>query len=156
MRNKGVVILASFYDAIKPLADADRLQLYDAICNYGIDGKPPDLPPHLQGYFLLIKPNIDSSQNRYRQAVENGGKGGAPKGNQNASKNKQPDIQPENNQTNNHDIEKEKEIEKEIDSEREKYTEGDSKGERVKTAEMHLEDRKTEMLKLLEESMQNV
>ena len=63
--------------------------------------KPSDLPPIVNSLFILMKPNIDSSNNRYSASVENGKKGGAPKGNQNAKK-KQPknnqSIQPQNKQ----------------------------------------------------------
>ena len=44
------------------------------------------------GLWLSLKPTIDSSIKKYIQSVENGKKGGAPKGNNNASK------QPKNNQ----------------------------------------------------------
>ena len=97
----GVVITVSMYEAIKPLPDNERLQLYDAVTTYGIEKKAPKLTGYLQSIFTLMKPNIDSSQNRYRATQENGSKGGAPKGNQNARK---PKNNQTNNQTNNHDI----------------------------------------------------
>ena len=76
---KGVVYLASYHEAIRPLDDADRLMMYDAILDYGILGTQTDkLPPRLQGFFALIKPNIDSSKNRYNAAVKNGNLGGRP------------------------------------------------------------------------------
>ena len=72
--------------------------MYDAIMKYGLFGEVIDLPRHLRSNFKLLKPNIDASINRHIASVENGKKGGAPKGNQNASKDrKQPKIQPENN-----------------------------------------------------------
>jgi len=75
----GVVYLESFHEAIRPLTDGDRLMMYDAIMDYGIYAVIPDgLPAHLKGYFALMKPNIDSSKNRYNAAVENGKKGGRP------------------------------------------------------------------------------
>ena len=86
---KGVVIQASFYEAMRILPDTERLALYDAICGYGINGEEPqDLPPTIAGYFALMRPNIDSSIRRYNASVANGRNGGAPKGNQNASKKK--------------------------------------------------------------------
>lgn len=93
---KGVLIQPSFYEAMKGLPDTERLSLYDSICEYSLNGKPPDnLSPMASSLFILMKPNIDSSNKRYRASVENGKKGGAPKGNKNAKK------QPKNNQTNN-------------------------------------------------------
>ena len=75
----GVVYLESFHDAIRPLEDTDRLTMYDTIFDFGIYGILPDnLPPHLRGYFSLIRPVIESSKNRYVAAVENGKKGGRP------------------------------------------------------------------------------
>jgi len=75
----GVVYLASFHEAIRPLQDNDRLKVYDAVLDYGIyDALPEELPAHLQGYFALMKPNIDTAKNRYNAAVENGKKGGRP------------------------------------------------------------------------------
>ena len=46
----------------------------------------PNLPPLLNALFLAFKPIIDNSISNYDAAVENGKKGGAPKGNQNARK----------------------------------------------------------------------
>lgn len=79
---------------MKILPDAERLQLYDAICEYSLNGKEPEsISPIANSLFILMRPNIDSSNKRYRASVENGKKGGPPKGNQNARK------QPKNNQT---------------------------------------------------------
>ncbi len=111
---KAALILPSYYEAIKDLPDADRLALYDCLVRYGLYGDEIELPLHLKGYFILMKPSIDTSRSRYDAAHANGSKGGAPKGNQNARK-----KQPENNQTNNQDsdYEEEKDLEeKEIDS----------------------------------------
>ncbi len=98
---KGVVFPPSFYEAIKGLEPHERLAEYEAVLEYGLNGRLPNLSPALNGYFLLMQPFIDASQRRYATAVENGKKGGAPKGNQNAAKH----MQPENNQTDNHDNE---------------------------------------------------
>ena len=84
MSDKGVVFLPSFYDAMKDLPDSDRLQLYDAIVNYGLFRTPIELSPICSSLFSLIRPIIDSSQRRYDAAVENGKKppkpGKAPRG----------------------------------------------------------------------------
>ena len=92
----GVVITLSMFEAIDPLPDEDRLAMYDAVARYGIKKKVPTLSGYLKSIFAVMKPNIDSSQNRYRASTENGAKGGAPIGNQNARKSR-----PKNNQTNN-------------------------------------------------------
>ena len=73
-------MLPSYYDAIRPLSSEDRLRMYDALMDYAFAGKyPEDLPPLLNGYFVLLKPNIDSSVSKYAASVENGKKGGRPK-----------------------------------------------------------------------------
>ena len=80
MSKAGFVIFPSYYDAIRPLSNEDRLRMYDALMDYAFAGKyPEDLPPLLNGYFVLLKPNIDSSMLKYAASVENGKKGGRPK-----------------------------------------------------------------------------
>lgn len=81
----------SFYDAIKMLDDSDRLQLYDAIVSYGLDGiEPQNLTGITAAFFIAFRPNLDNSRKQY----ENGRKGGAPKGNSNAAKTRQRTITP--------------------------------------------------------------
>jgi len=89
--------------------------MYDALMDYAFAGKcPEDLPPLLNGYFVLLKPNIDSSMLKYAASVENGKKGGRPK--------KKPDENPVQTQRkpSNKPVEKqEKEKEKEMELEKE-------------------------------------
>ena len=113
---KAVLIQPSFYESMKVLPDNERLRLYDAICEYSLNGiVPDDLPPITNSFFLLMKPNIDASNKRYRASSSNGKTGGAPLGNQNAKK------QPKNNQTkqpkNKQDLDYE--LEYDLDSEKE-------------------------------------
>lgn len=84
---KGVVIQQSFYEAAQILEPMERLQLYEAVFRYGVEGIEPDgLSPVSHSLFTLIRPNVDTSGNRYQARCENAQKGGAPKGNQNARK----------------------------------------------------------------------
>lgn len=118
----GFVFLPSYYEAISNLPDAERLALYDALCMFGLYGEEPaNLPPMAKGFFILIRPNIESSKARYKANTENGRKGGAPKGNKNAKK--QPknnpettEIQPKNNQ----DMDKENDMDIDKDGDKEK------------------------------------
>ena len=142
---RGVVILPSYYEAIKDLPDSERILMYDAMVCYGLYGEVIDLPPILKSMFTLIKPNIDSSQNRHKASTENGKKGGAPEGNQNARK-KQPENNQTNNQTDNQDIEKEKEKDSDYESEAER----DSKGETPFAREAAFEDKRNLALSMLE------
>ena len=74
------VFYKSFYDAIKKIPEEFQLELYNAIFNYSLEGiEPTNLSDIPQAMFTLIRPNIDSSQRRYKASVENGKKGGRPK-----------------------------------------------------------------------------
>ena len=89
---EGFVFQPSYYASMSNLPDNERLALYDALCRYGLYGEMPEgLPPIANGFFMLMQPTVDASKKRYATSVENGRKGGAPKGNQNAKK------QPKNN-----------------------------------------------------------
>ena len=75
----GFTMLPSYYEALRPLPDDQRLQMYDAIMDYAFLGKEPEhLPPILAGYFHLMRPNIDNSVKHYSASVTNGKKGGRP------------------------------------------------------------------------------
>ena len=75
--SKGVLIQASFYEAMQVLPDQERLQLYDGICEYTLKGiLPENLSPIAKSMFILMKPNIDSSAKKYTASVSNGKKGG--------------------------------------------------------------------------------
>lgn len=79
MAVRGFTMLPSYYEAIRPLSDAERLAMYDAIMDYVFTSKVPEgLSPILNGYFTLLRPNIDSSVKHYSASVENGEKGGRP------------------------------------------------------------------------------
>ena len=52
----------SYYEVIRPLPDDQRLAMLDAIMDYAFMGTEPNgLSPVLNGYFTLIRPNIDKS-----------------------------------------------------------------------------------------------
>lgn len=111
----GVLFLPSFHDAIKNLSNENRLLMYDAIVEYGLYGKIPDLPDELVGYFVLIRPTIDSSKRRYKAAVANGHHGGRPPKNQT---NKQSENQTEN-QSENQDFDLDYNFDFDSDAEKE-------------------------------------
>lgn len=93
------VFYRSFYEAITEVPEESQLELFKAICEYSLNNKLPKLENKISRViFKLIKPNIDSAKARYAASVENGKKGGAPKGNQNARKQpKTTQEQPKNN-----------------------------------------------------------
>lgn len=77
---RGFVMLPSYFEAISPLEDQDRLALYDAIMRYVFDDQEPmELQGVLKSLFTLLRPNIDSSIRQYRANVENGKRGGRPR-----------------------------------------------------------------------------
>ena len=81
------IFYKSFYDSIKKLDPQDQVQIYNAIFEYQFNGKEIELDGICESIFTLIIPQLKANNKRY----ENGKKGGAPKGNQNATK-KQPKI----------------------------------------------------------------
>lgn len=120
----GVVFYPSYYEAIKDLPDQERLGVYDAIMRYGLYGELVEMSSIVKTVFTLVKPNVDSSQNRYRAAKSNGSKGGRPRKNQTENQ-----IE---NQTQNQDTDSDSE--KEIDSEKEMEEEKESPGGNGETA----------------------
>ena len=81
------IFYRSFYESIKELDPLDQVQIYNAIFEYEFYKKNNELKGVCKSIFTLIIPQLIANDKRY----ENGKKGGAPKGNQNAKK------QPKNN-----------------------------------------------------------
>lgn len=87
--NKSFVFYKSFYEAISQIPPENQLEVYNAICKYSLEGKEPENLSGVAGaIFILIKPNIDSSQNRYKASIENGKRGGRPRKNGQNQENK--------------------------------------------------------------------
>ena len=88
MERESFVFYRSFRDAFRALDKDVRLRMYEAVIDYGLDL----IEPHFEGIekvlWILIRPQLEANNKRF----ENGCKGGAPIGNQNARK------QPKNNQ----------------------------------------------------------
>lgn len=99
----GFMFFSSYYEAIRPISEQDRLLLLDAILDYVFVRKEPDdLPAMLYGYFALLRPNLDSSIKRRAASVSNGRRGGRPSKSrrEKPSKNpaetqEKPDLKPE-------------------------------------------------------------
>jgi hypothetical protein len=77
MKKDTFVYYRSFWDAIQPRPDNERLALYDAIFLYAFDGKQSELQGVEHSIFTLIKPQIDANHRKW----ENGHKGGRPNSN---------------------------------------------------------------------------
>ena len=85
---KAFVFYRSFYEAATPLDDVHRLELFDAICEYGLNQTETEMKPFVKAMFTLIKPQIEANNTRY----ENGSKGGRPP-------KRKTETKPEQNQT---------------------------------------------------------
>ena len=98
--NDSFILYTSYYALIEGLTDEQLGQLTRAIFLYARDGKIIKLDPVVRMAFGFIIDDIKRNKAKYEEKVErwreNGRKGGAPKGNQNARK-KQP-VGCENNQ----------------------------------------------------------
>lgn len=77
------IFYRSFYEATKILPDKKRLKIYEMIIELGLNNhKIEEKDELIKSLFTLIEPQITANNDRYN----NGKKGGAPKGNQNAKK----------------------------------------------------------------------
>lgn len=114
----------SFYESLTYLKLEEKAKIYDAICNYALNGAIPSLDNALQSIFILIKPNLDASRKR----AENGSKGGK----QTQSKAKQPKSNPQAKSSKakqpTSNIKKEKEIKKDKELKIDKKTKKDKYG----------------------------
>ena len=80
----GFRLLSSYYEAIRPLPDEERLMLYDAVWDFGFLGEEPEnLPPLVNAVFIGLRENIRNSVRHYEKQTENGRKGGRPPKTQN-------------------------------------------------------------------------
>jgi hypothetical protein len=104
MRNT-FVFYRSFYEAIKDLPRDIQGEIYTAIMEYSLYGNETEnLKPIARSIFVLIKPQLDASYQRYI----NGSKGGRPKNeepNDNQEKTKQEPN--DNDNVNDNDFKKE-------------------------------------------------
>lgn len=90
------IFYRSFKESMSDLSDADKLIIYEAITDYSLDMKEPELTGFPKALFSLIRPFLDANTQRWK----NGCKGGAPRGNKNNRFSKSTtEVQPEVNQS---------------------------------------------------------
>lgn len=77
--NNGVIILRSYYEAIKTLSKREQNVMYSAIFEYVFDEIEPELSSKLIPIWMLIRPNLDHSIKKYNANKANGSKGGRPR-----------------------------------------------------------------------------
>ncbi|GAP70585.1 hypothetical protein BA6E_12517 [Bacteroidales bacterium 6E] len=76
------VFYRSFIDAIRTLPEGDQLILFNAIADFALDQKEPEMEGTIKGFWMLIRPNIEANNKRYengKRGAEHGIKGGRPK-----------------------------------------------------------------------------
>lgn len=107
------IFYRSFKESISDLSDSDKLVIYEAICDFSLDLKEPNLEGFPKALFKLMRPILEANIQRWR----NGCNGGAPKGNKNAVKQKVTDIkQPKRNRkTTEKQANKDKDVDKDKD-----------------------------------------
>ncbi len=65
----------SFWEAVKTLPKKDRLPVLEAIISYALDGEDPKgLTAGQSAFFLLVKPNLDSSRKKAASGKQGGSK----------------------------------------------------------------------------------
>lgn len=119
MEKVGFVFLPSYLEAIRALPREERLELFEALCTYGVEGTEPETDNGVvRAMMTLLKPNVEQSRKRYLASRENGSKGGRPRKNPG-------ETQPEPSESKEKDkeMEKEMEMDKEEERETEKETE---------------------------------
>ena len=80
-------IFKSLWEAIKELDPTEQAEMYNAIFQYQFTGELPNFKnKYLSIMFKSHLPTIDKMINNQKVKIENGKKGGAPKGNCNAKK----------------------------------------------------------------------
>ena len=114
-RTKNILIYDSIWDSIGDMTQNQIAELFIAISDWRLGIEPSFTEPTTKILFRQQLPLLEKQQKNYITKIENGKKGGAPTGNQNAIK--QPKTTENNlNQaetTENKHIEKEKEKDKE-------------------------------------------
>lgn len=91
-----LVIYRSFYEASKNMTPEEFKELWVNLLQYALDDEEPgDIQsPMAEAILTMAKPQLDANKSRQ----DNGKKGGAPEGNQNAKKQpKQPKVDLKNN-----------------------------------------------------------
>ena len=112
------VFYRSFKDSIAELSDKDKLLIYEAIADFSLDFKEPNLEGFPKALFKLMRPVLEANIQRWK----NGCNGGAPKGNKNAEKQNVAKVQNNQKQPKNNlsrtkkQANKDKDVDKDKDS----------------------------------------
>ena len=130
-----MVYYRSFRESLRELPPDLYKVVSETIFDYAFEGIAPgaDSNAVAKALFIAIKPIIDNAHNRYDACVENGRKGGAPKGSRNnpsgkaGEPNQRPNQRP--NQEPNQEPNLYKDKDKDVDKDKDIDSKGDCKGE---------------------------
>lgn len=124
-----MVYYRSFRESLRELPPDLYKVVSETIFDYAFEGIAPgaDSNAVAKALFIAIKPVIDNAHNRYDACVENGRKGGAPKGSRNnpSGKAAEPNQRPNQRPNQEPNLYKDKDVDKDKDIDRK----GDCKGE---------------------------
>lgn len=76
------IFYRSFFEAIEEISDAEKLEVFMAICQFSLNFDEPKLSGISKAIFTLIKPQLSANQSRWDNGCkggEHGIKGGRPK-----------------------------------------------------------------------------
>ena len=59
------IFYRSFFESTLPLDKEQKAELFDAVCNYALDGKLIELNGIAKGFFTLIKPQLDANRKKW-------------------------------------------------------------------------------------------
>lgn len=133
------IFYRSFFESMDGLNDKQKLEIFNAICNYSLNFQESDLSGISKSIFTLMKPNLDANNKRYVNGTKGGEygiKGGRPK-----NPKQTPDVTPrkpqENpietpNQTPNKD--------KDVDKDKDDNDDVDGDGEKKPTTPVFIEE----------------
>ena len=82
MKRDSFIFYRSFMEGLNCFDDQTRLNVYDAILSYALDGEETELSGEARGLFSLIRPQIDANNKRYvngQKGAAFGKLGGRPK-----------------------------------------------------------------------------
>ena len=94
-KRDGFFFYRSFYEAIQLVPDESKLNLYQALGEYAILGKEPQINGWELALFTTWKINVDKANSRREASIQNGSKGGRPT--KSDVKPKKNQIEPEEN-----------------------------------------------------------
>lgn len=70
MKRDSMIFYRSFFEAIKELPDENKLQVYDAIFDFGLNFKQPKLTGLSKTIFTLILPQLEANIKRFNNGMK--------------------------------------------------------------------------------------